>query len=565
MLLKGENETKINEAIAENKDWFEDLFDTIIPWEEQFVAVDKLIWVRCRGLPLKLWNSECFKHIAALLGTLVEIDEATLALEELEYARFKIRVPVGCEAKITSYMKINEVLYQVSVEEECTVPDYKLCQCHWSEESEGMETEVGSIASNASARSGSRDFEDVREVEEENIMAEMRNVQPPPMQGHRRSEPIVSVGGGESISVRPIGPLSAPIFSTIIGKDVLEANSPTALSRAEVDNRFGPSVLAQERLVCATYVEKEGRCRSKNLFEASSKSDPAVYGEEMLWNGSLGRQLISGNFISLNESEQGGLGGKDKITSHYGKARNKATTAPPSKSSEVTKENRRSFPCTVTPEAKGIEDLSSQTSSTAEGNKGGVHVSSKSVSRVEDLLRESQEGKVNESSKLLSPVVVKTKHKQCHFQSDSKSSRIKDTYPPFGKQKKKGTQLIEDEVDQKKQVNNSFTSNSSATMERRVFWVGESSKSSKRDERKNIRLVLSQISNSVSDTAIDNCNRLVWLKHGSLETIRVWELGKQLGASCGEEGKVMVSLEELEKRDRFLKLKREEGEVLGCL
>ena len=109
MLLKGENETKINEAIAENKDWFEELFDTIIPWEEQFVAVDKLVWVRCRGLPLKLWNFDCFKHIAALLGTLVEIDEATLALEELEYARFKMRVPVGCEAKITSYMKINEV------------------------------------------------------------------------------------------------------------------------------------------------------------------------------------------------------------------------------------------------------------------------------------------------------------------------------------------------------------------------------------------------------------------------------------------------------------------------
>ena len=64
--------------------------------------------------------------------------------------------------------------------------------------------------------------------------------------------------------------------------------------------------------------------------------------------------------------------------------------------------------------------------------------------------------------------------------------------------------------------------------------------------------------------AINNCNRLFWLKHGSLETIRVWELGKQLGASCGEEGKVMVSLEELEKRDRFMKLKREAGEVIGC-
>ena len=127
VLLKGENEMTIKDAIEENKEWFEEIFDTIIPWNEQFVAVDKLVWVRCRGLPLKLWNYDCFKHITALLGTLVEIDEATLALEEMEYARFIIRVSVGCEAKITSYMKINEVLYQVSVVEECTIPDYKLC------------------------------------------------------------------------------------------------------------------------------------------------------------------------------------------------------------------------------------------------------------------------------------------------------------------------------------------------------------------------------------------------------------------------------------------------------
>ncbi|KAL9315871.1 hypothetical protein ACSQ67_016872 [Phaseolus vulgaris] len=86
---------KINEAIKENKEWFEELFDTIIPWEEQFVAVDKLVWVRCEGLPPKLWNSDRFKHIVALSGTLVEIDEATLALEELEYARFKIEFRWG--------------------------------------------------------------------------------------------------------------------------------------------------------------------------------------------------------------------------------------------------------------------------------------------------------------------------------------------------------------------------------------------------------------------------------------------------------------------------------------
>lgn len=32
------------------------------------------------------------RKVAGLLGTLVEVDKATLELEELEYARFSIRV-----------------------------------------------------------------------------------------------------------------------------------------------------------------------------------------------------------------------------------------------------------------------------------------------------------------------------------------------------------------------------------------------------------------------------------------------------------------------------------------
>jgi len=473
---------KIKEAIEENKEWFEEMFDTIIPWEDQFVAVDKLVWVRCRGLPLKLWNTDCFKHIAALLGTLIEVDEATLALEELEYARFKIRVSVGCEAKITSYMKINEVLYQVSVEEECTVPDYKLYQCHWSDVSESMETEAASIASNASERSGSRDYEDGGKEVEENQMAEMSIVQPPLVQGHRRSEPIVPDGGGVSFLDRPLGPFSAPIFSTIIGRENLGSKTPTTLSRADVDKRFGPSETAQEGELSATYKGWEGRCRSKNHNEALSKSGPVVCGEEKLWNGSPGSLIFFENLRDLDESEQGGQIGIGKATPHHEKARNGAITAPLPISLEATEESRRNSLRTRRTEAKGVEGSTFQALTEVEENEGGGedHVSYNSVSRVEDSLRESQEREANQPPKQLSLFVTKNKQKQSHFQSDSKSNRIKDSYFLFGKQRKKGNHLTVDEVDnQKRQVHNSCATNSSATLERRVFWVGESSKNSK--------------------------------------------------------------------------------------
>ena len=45
VLLMGEDENKVKEAVEENKEWFENLFDTIVPWEDQFIVVNKLVWV----------------------------------------------------------------------------------------------------------------------------------------------------------------------------------------------------------------------------------------------------------------------------------------------------------------------------------------------------------------------------------------------------------------------------------------------------------------------------------------------------------------------------------------
>ncbi|KAK7335543.1 hypothetical protein VNO80_27444 [Phaseolus coccineus] len=152
-----------------------------------------------------------------------------------------------------------------------------------------------------------------------------------------------------------------------------------------------------------------------------------------------------------------------------------------------------------------------------------------------------------------------------HSITGSSSYKVKDTYFTFDEQRKLDSPPVSEETFAQPNGENDerVPINPDALAERRVYWVGESSKNNKQEERKQLRLVLSQISNSGSDIAINNCNRLFWLKHGSLETIRLWELGKQLGATCGDEGKLLVILEELETRDRILKSEREAGGNLG--
>ncbi|KAK7354540.1 hypothetical protein VNO80_20005 [Phaseolus coccineus] len=81
--------------------------------------------------------------------------------------------------------------------------------------------------------------------------------------------------------------------------------------------------------------------------------------------------------------------------------------------------------------------------------------------------------------------------------------------------------------------------NPSEYAESRNFWIGEFSKHNTCEGRKEIRSNLFQISNAVSDNGIDNCNRLFWLKHDSLKTVKLWELGKQIGVTLeGDEKKL---------------------------
>ena len=43
----------IQKSLLENKEWFTKAFESVFPWDEKFVVEDKLVWVRCRRIPLK--------------------------------------------------------------------------------------------------------------------------------------------------------------------------------------------------------------------------------------------------------------------------------------------------------------------------------------------------------------------------------------------------------------------------------------------------------------------------------------------------------------------------------
>ena len=79
----------VQKALEDKKKWFAKVFESVVPWDDIFVVEDKIVWIRCKGIPLKFWSKHCFEQVAPLVGSLIEVDVATLELLGLIVPKFK--------------------------------------------------------------------------------------------------------------------------------------------------------------------------------------------------------------------------------------------------------------------------------------------------------------------------------------------------------------------------------------------------------------------------------------------------------------------------------------------
>jgi len=130
VLLTPQEGINMEELIKLNKEWFESVFQSIEPWSEEHVAGHKVVWVRCYGLPLTLWNTDCFSKVVGEVATLVSVDESTALWENLEYARLQVRLLKNCNARVSKSMRINGQTLSIFIEEEHPAKPGGHCTCH---------------------------------------------------------------------------------------------------------------------------------------------------------------------------------------------------------------------------------------------------------------------------------------------------------------------------------------------------------------------------------------------------------------------------------------------------
>ncbi|KAK7353322.1 hypothetical protein VNO80_18767 [Phaseolus coccineus] len=124
VLLSCDDVGVLRNLIENNKAWFDGLFSSVFPWDGSFTIKERFAWVRCR----------------------VKIDEATKEKERLEFAHFRVKIPITSSVSMVKDFYINGIQCKVSFEEEMCFSDlaFNSLAGKWGGVDTELDTEAGS-------------------------------------------------------------------------------------------------------------------------------------------------------------------------------------------------------------------------------------------------------------------------------------------------------------------------------------------------------------------------------------------------------------------------------------
>jgi len=497
ILIQGIEGVEIGNIIDENNEWWESVFDTITPWNSSQTVQNKLVWVRCRGLPFNLWSQQCFEKIVALTGELVSIDEKTLTWDNLEYARLNVKVPIGMKIWIQKSMRINGKIYNVILEEETNNGMQTTCCCANVNDSSSKYNSSCKGLFNFSSESERCD-NDILNVVEKNKMKEDRTVQSPTTIINR------SIQATSEMSSR-IGNVSPNRCVLKAGKGRSEPKPNEVLPMPEPINNNS---------LINTFV-KESAHRNPVTVDFGSTLEVAQYNAE------------GGTDIIVNETD---LGLNGNVGPDYGNTGLSVVG--------VTKDNQ------------SVRQSDHQPGSVMMGfdhqiNKLGVRVQERGSHDVSYSFGKTIWHNANAADRSVNPSgsVIPSKdlarsegHDRCETPVSKQMTLIKETT-----------------MDPKDFQNRRQFWIGESSMKRPISLNPSAKDKGKASKRKILKSVVQTICNSLFDDNIVNCNRLFWSKRcplGDFDPVTIWSLAKELGVTfLDEEEHILKELEQMEERD----------------
>lgn len=127
VLLTGEEGANVREIWNQASDWLDEHFSSISPWKPEMVPSKRMIWVRCEGIPLHLWNTSFFENVTKEAGELVAVADETRSFKKIDAARLCLRTEIMESVFLHFKMQLNRNLYNIRLMEELDC--YGSCNC----------------------------------------------------------------------------------------------------------------------------------------------------------------------------------------------------------------------------------------------------------------------------------------------------------------------------------------------------------------------------------------------------------------------------------------------------
>ncbi|KAI5415173.1 hypothetical protein KIW84_040576 [Lathyrus oleraceus] len=104
--------------VDEGHNWWSKWFTSIARWKPGHVDEERLMWVRCIGIPCHVWTDDFFGVFAGLFGSFVRADCNTASRKVMDSARLLVRTRSRRWVNDMYQVKINGLVFDISVVEE---------------------------------------------------------------------------------------------------------------------------------------------------------------------------------------------------------------------------------------------------------------------------------------------------------------------------------------------------------------------------------------------------------------------------------------------------------------
>jgi hypothetical protein len=100
------------------REFFDNIFSSIVRWDQEVVPFQRGAWVRIYGIPLHAWNVDFFRLCVMDCGRFLRTDDCSLEKDMFDYARVLVATSSLEVINVSDKILVDNSLVEVKVLEE---------------------------------------------------------------------------------------------------------------------------------------------------------------------------------------------------------------------------------------------------------------------------------------------------------------------------------------------------------------------------------------------------------------------------------------------------------------